>query len=165
MQSGISLVRKIVQECPAAIKGNIWVGRVPGMVPFVSLVLPKDVAKSAGAELRISAPTLDTTNTVECAYFIKLGSLLELIQKEGFGDVSWQEDIKGTATATIEVIDKGLANALFDACHTELYNTSSTNSEQKGSDDLCLEVNSFHTSGAVSQTKEFGLTIDIHHSP
>ena len=103
---------RIVRERPTDILGNIWFGCPLGYWPFVSLRLPKSLGKTvklSRQDVHQPKPSLDAGNTFTALYSIKLGYLCQLIQRDGFGTIFWNDSKEGDdAIVLVEVVDEGL---------------------------------------------------------
>jgi len=85
----------IVYERPGAIMGDIWLGIPPGLLPSISMRLERSldaIIKSSGKEINI-APFSPHANIVNDApfYRIKVEALKQVIHRNGFGDIFWNE--------------------------------------------------------------------------
>jgi hypothetical protein len=91
------------------ILGTIWFGKLRNRPPFVSLSLPSilnTIVKSSGQEIDMH-DTTGTRSTVLPISPIKLERFMQLIQRDGFGDILWN-DYGNVAFVTIYVIDNEL---------------------------------------------------------
>jgi hypothetical protein len=103
-------LQQIVLERPTDILGGIWFGSPPGFVPFVSLRLSSvlgDIIKPSGQEVLMPEPALDASRTFTGVYSIELECFRQLIQRDGFGAIFWNE-YRGEAFVAMQVMDKEL---------------------------------------------------------
>ena len=105
-------LQHIVIERPNAILGGIWFGGPQGYPPFVSLRLSRaldDIIRTSGQDVYVPGPSPEAGSTVTGgALLIKLGIFRQMIQRDGFGPIYWNE-CGGDAFISMEVIDEGLA--------------------------------------------------------
>jgi hypothetical protein len=108
----------MVINTPIDILGEIWFGNPQGFSPFVSLRLPEalgSIIKPLGREVFIPTPSPDAKKIFNGLYSIKPEWFMELIQRDGFGDICWNET-KGKGFVSIDVIDKKLILDFIKAC-------------------------------------------------
>uniref|UniRef100_A0A1Y1K5F7 Uncharacterized protein n=1 Tax=Photinus pyralis TaxID=7054 RepID=A0A1Y1K5F7_PHOPY len=113
-------LQQIVLERPTNILGDIWFGSPPGFVPFVSLRLSgelRDIIKLSGQDVLMPEPSRDTSGTFTGVYSIKLECFRQLIQRDGFGAIFWNE-YGGEAFVAMQVMDKELIAAFIQASQT-----------------------------------------------
>jgi hypothetical protein len=94
---------------PTNILGKIWFGRLGDRPPFVSLRLPSvlgTIVKSSGQEVDVY-DTAGAGRTVSLLSLIKLERFMQLIQRDGFGDMLWN-DYGDNAFVSIYVLDNEL---------------------------------------------------------
>lgn len=104
------ILHQIVLERPNDILGGIWFGSLRGYPPFVSLRLPRAlgiIVKPSGKEVYLPEPSRDASSTVTGVHLIKLGLLRQMIQRDGFGEIFWNE-CGEEAFVTMQVIDERL---------------------------------------------------------
>lgn len=104
-------LQQIVFERPADILGGIWFGSLRGYPPFVSLRLQKslgNIVKPSGQVVYVPEPSLGVSSTVTGTYLIKLECFKQMIQRDGFGTVFWNE-CGEEAFVTMLVMDERLA--------------------------------------------------------
>lgn len=80
-------------KSPSDIIGTIWFGSPAGYPPMISLRLPKklgSIVKQSGTEIAI-APPPEVSITVTGMHVIDIGHITELIKKEGFGAILWND--------------------------------------------------------------------------
>jgi hypothetical protein len=104
---------RIVLERPTDILGGIWFGSLLGYPPFVSLRLPKslgNIFKLSGQEVYVAEPSPDASSAgtyFKGIYLIELECFRQMIQRDGFGKIFWNDCGEG-AFVTMQVVDKGL---------------------------------------------------------
>jgi hypothetical protein len=100
-------LRRVLEQ-PNNVIGTIWIGSLPGYPPFISLTLSRELDSTIieyGEEINLPEPSPDTAVIVEGFYIIKLEHFREIIEKEGFGAIYWNE-CQSEGCVTIEVLDK-----------------------------------------------------------
>lgn len=103
-------LHQIVLERPNDILGGIWFGSLRGYPPFVSLRLPRAldiIVRPSSQEVYIPEPSPGASSTVTGTYLIKLEVFRQMIQRDGFGEIFWN-DCGEEAFVTMLVIDEGL---------------------------------------------------------
>jgi len=101
-------LQQMVLERPTDILGGIWLCRVWGYPPFISLRLPRAldiIVKPSGQEVYV--PQLSPDATMTDTKLIKFGYFKQLIQRDGFGIIFWNE-CGDEAFVTMEVTDERL---------------------------------------------------------
>jgi len=104
-------LQQIVLERPTDILGGIWFGSPQGYPPCVLLRLPRAldiIVKPSGQEVYVPGPSPGASSTTTRIYLIKLECFKQMIQRDGFGVIFWNE-CGEEAFVTMEVIDAGLA--------------------------------------------------------
>jgi hypothetical protein len=102
-------LQQIVLERPNDILGGIWLGSPQGYPPSVSLRLLRAldiIIKPSGQEVYAPGPP-DASSTVTGVHLIKLGVFRQMIQRDGFGEIYWNE-CGEDAFVTIDVVDERL---------------------------------------------------------
>ncbi len=66
-----------------------------------------DIIKLSGQEVLVPEPTPDANRTFTGVYSIELKCFRQLVQRDGFGTIFWNEH-RGEAFVTMEVIDEEL---------------------------------------------------------
>jgi hypothetical protein len=66
-----------------------------------------DIIKLSGQEVLVPKPTPDANRTFTGVYLIKLKCFRQLVQRDRFGTIFWNEH-RGETFVTIEVIDEEL---------------------------------------------------------
>jgi hypothetical protein len=103
-------LQRIVLERPTDILGGIWFGSPQGYPPCVLLRLPKAldiIIKPSGQEVYVPGPSPGASSTATRIYLIKLECFKQMIQRDGFGVIFWNE-CGEEAFVTMEVIDTEL---------------------------------------------------------
>jgi hypothetical protein len=103
-------LQRIVLERPTDILGGIWFGSPLGY-PLVSLRLSRalgNIVRQSGVEVYVGRPSPDASSTVtKTPYLIKLECFKQMIQRDGFGEIFWNE-CGEEGCVTVQVIDAGL---------------------------------------------------------
>lgn len=102
---------QIVLKRPNNILGGIWFGSLPGYPLFVSLRLLRAldiIVRLSSKGVYILEPSPGASSTVTETYLIKLGVFRQIIQRDGFSKIFWN-DCGEEAFITMLVINKGLA--------------------------------------------------------
>jgi hypothetical protein len=102
-------LQRIVLERPTDILGGIWFGSPLGY-PSVSLRLSRvlgNIVKPSGREVYVRGPSLGDSSTVMGLFLIKLEYFKQMIQRDGFGEVFWNE-CGEEAFVTMQVVDERL---------------------------------------------------------
>ena len=104
------ILHRIMLERPTDILGGIWFGGPQKYPPSVSLRLSRalsDIIKPSGQEIYVSEPSPGASSTVTGIYLIELGCFGQMIQRDGFGEIFWNDCGEG-AFVTMQVIDERL---------------------------------------------------------
>jgi len=102
---------QIVLERPNDILGSIWFGNLPGYPPFVSLRLSRalDIMVRPYDKDKVCIPKFSpgASSVVTGKCRIKLEIFMQLIQRDGFGELYWN-DCGNESFVTMTVIAEGL---------------------------------------------------------
>jgi hypothetical protein len=111
-------LHQIVLERPDDILGGIWFGRLRGYPPFVSLRLPRAldiIVKLSGQDVYVSEPSRGASSTVTGVHLIKLGVFRQMIQRDGFGEIFWNECGEEVYVTMVVVDERLIADFLRGA--------------------------------------------------
>ena len=103
-------LQQIVLERPRDVLGGIWLGSPQGYPPTISLRLSRAldvIIKASGQVVYVPGSSPGASKTVTGVHLIELGDFGQMIRKDGFGEIIWNE-CREEAYVTIVVQDERL---------------------------------------------------------